>query len=324
MVRKPGFAIALAVAFACGLAPVAAQQAYPSKPVRLIVPWPSGTPADVNGRVFAEQLTAGLGQPVVVENRPGAAGTVGMTEALRQPADGYTVYVLTSPTLVAPILFPNLQLDVRRDLEPVGMMAWSYNVLVTPLSTPATSGKELLALIRAKPGELSFASGGNGTPAHLAGELFRQQTGTKSVHVPYNVFAQAIGDLISGRTQFMFLTAVVALPQISAGKLRPLAVTGAQRLPALPAIPTMIEEGFPDFMVRNFDGMAVRSGTPPQVVERLNLELQKAAKQPEVRSRLAALALEPEAMSPQAFGAVVAAESEKWQGIARAANIKAD
>jgi tripartite-type tricarboxylate transporter receptor subunit TctC len=254
MVRKPGFAIALAVAFACGLAPVAAQQAYPSKPVRLIVPWPSGTPADVNGRVFAEQLTAGLGQPVVVENRPGAAGTVGMTEALRQQADGYTVYVLTSPTLVAPILFPNLQLDVRRDLEPVGMMAWSYNVLVTPLSTPATSGKELLALIRAKPGELSFASGGNGTPAHLAGELFRQQTGTKSVHVPYNVFAQAIGDLISGRTQFMFLTAVVALPQISAGKLRPLAVTGAHAAPGGRAAEPGTAEG----------GEAARGAQPPR------------------------------------------------------------
>ncbi|WP_158272900.1 tripartite tricarboxylate transporter substrate binding protein [Limnohabitans sp. T6-5] len=298
-------------------------QGYPVKPIRMVVPWPPGTPADVSGRIVAEKLSGGLGQPIVVDNKPGAAGTIGMADALRQPADGYTLYLLSSASLVAPLLFPAQPLPFHQ-LEPVGHLAWSYNVLVAPVSSALKGPSDIVQTAKAKPGSLSFASGGNGTPAHLAGELFKQQTGTVTTHVPYNQFGLAIGDLIADRTNFMFLTASAAIPQINGGKLKPMAVTGAKRLPALKDVPTMAEQGFGDFVLRSFDGMMVKTGTPKEVVERLNTELNKALSLPDVRERLAALALETEPMSSTQFGAVIAAETEKWQRIGRAAQIKAD
>lgn len=315
----------MAATLLAGLLPAgAAAQAYPSRPVRLIVPWAPGTPADVAGRVVAERMAGGLGQTVFVENRPGAAGTVGLGEVLRQPADGYTVYMLSSASLVAPLLFPSQSLDLLKSLEPVGMTAWSYNVLVAPAASTLGSPRELEAAAKARPGTLSFGSGGNGTPAHLAGALFAQQTGSQLTHVPYNQFPMAVGDLLAGRLDTMFLTASAALPQIQAGKLRALAVTGAQRLPALPAVPTMIEQGYAGFELRSFDGMTVRSGTPREIVERLGDALAKALAAPEVRERLATLALEPEPMTPARFRTVLAAESDKWLRLGRGAGIKAD
>ena len=298
-------------------------QGYPGKPIRMVVPWPPGTPADVSGRIVAEKMSSGLGQPIVVDNKPGAAGTIGMADALRQPADGYTLYLLSSASLVAPLLFPTQTLQFNQ-LEPVGHMAWSYNVLVAPVTSTLKGPSDIVQTAKSKPGSLSFASGGNGTPAHLAGELFKQQTGTVTTHVPYNQFGLAIGDLIADRTNFMFLTASAAIPQINGGKLKAMAVTGAKRLPVLKDVPTMAEQGFGDFVLRSFDGMMVKAGTPKEVVERLNSELNKALNLPDVRERLAALALETEPMSNAQFGAVITAETDKWQRIGRAAQIKAD
>lgn len=308
----------------CALPLWAAAQTYPSKPIRMVVPWPPGTPADVTGRVVAERMSAGLGQPVVVENKPGAAGTIGMAEALRQPADGYTLYMLSSASLVAPMLFPSQSIDFGKSLQPVGMMVWSYNVLVVPASSALKDAKDIVQTAKAKPDSLSFASGGNGTPAHLAGELFKQQTGTSTAHVPYNQFSMAIGDLIADRTNFMFLTASAAIPQIQGGKLRPMAVTGTRRLPVLKDVPTMAEQGFGDFVLRSFDGMTVKAGTPKQIVDRLNAELNKALNSTEVRERLAPLALEVDAMTPAGFGQTMESESDKWLRIGRTAQIKAD
>jgi tripartite-type tricarboxylate transporter receptor subunit TctC len=301
----------------------ATAQNYPSKAIRMVVPWPPGTPADVSGRIVAEKMSAALGQPIVVDNKPGAAGTIGMADALRQPADGHTLYLLSSASLVAPLLFPAQSIQFSQ-LEPVGHMAWSYNVLVTPVTSALKGPADIVQTAKAKPGTLSFASGGNGTPAHLAGELFKQQTGTVTTHVPYNQFGMAIGDLIADRTNFMFLTASAAIPQIQGGKLKAMAVTGAKRLPALKDVPTMAEQGFGDFVLRSFDGMMVKVGTPKEVVERLNTELNKALNLPEVRDRLGALALETEPMNSGQFGTVIATETEKWQRIGRAAQIKAD
>lgn len=298
-------------------------QSYPSKAIRMVVPWPPGTPADVSGRIVAEKMSAALGQPIVVDNKPGAAGTIGMADALRQPADGYTLYLLSSASLVAPLLFPSQPMQFNQ-LEPVGHMAWSYNLLVAPVTSSLKGPADLVQKAKAKPGTLSFASGGNGTPAHLAGELFKQQTGTVTTHVPYNQFGMAIGDLIADRTNFMFLTASAAIPQIQGGKLKAMAVTGAKRLPVLNDVPTMAEQGFADFVLRSFDGMMVKAGTPREVVERLNSELNKALNLPEVRDRLGALALETEPMSASQFGTVIAAETDKWLRIGRAAQIKAD
>ena len=305
------------------LASAAMAQNYPNKAIRMVVPWPPGTPADVSGRMVAEKMSTALGQPIVVDNKPGAAGTIGMADALRQPADGHTLYLLSSASLVAPLLFPAQSIQFNQ-LEPVGHMAWSYNVLVAPITSTLKGPTDIVQTAKAKPGTLSFASGGNGTPAHLAGELFKQQTGSVTTHVPYNQFGMAIGDLIADRTNFMFLTASAAIPQIQGGKLKAMAVTGAKRLPALKEVPTMAEQGFADFVLRSFDGMMVKVGTPKEVVERLNTELNKALNLPEVRERLGALALETEPMSGGQFGAVIAAETEKWQRIGRAAQIKAD
>ncbi len=298
-------------------------QIYPSKAIRMVVPWPPGTPADVTGRIVAEKMSTSLGQPIVVDNKPGAAGTIGMADALRQPADGYTLYLFSSSTVVAPLLFPTQSINFNQ-LEPIGHMAWSYNVLVAPVTSALKGPSDIVQAAKGKPGSLSFASGGNGTPAHLAGELFKQQTGTVTTHVPYNQFGLAIGDLNADRTNFMFLTASAAIPQINGGKLKPMAVTGAKRLPALKDVPTMAEQGFGDFVLRSFDGMMVKAGTPKEVVERLNSELNKALNLPDVRERLAALALEPEPMSGAQFGQVIATETDKWQRIGRAAQIKVD
>ena len=298
-------------------------QNYPNKTIRMVVPWPAGTPADVAGRIVAEKMGASMGQPIVVDNKPGAAGTIGMADALRQPADGYTLYLLSSASLVAPLLFPTQTIPFK-NLEAVGHMAWSYNVLVAPITSALKGPADIVQTAKAKPGSLSFASGGNGTPAHLAGELFKQQTGTVTTHVPYNQFGLAIGDLIADRTNFMFLTASAAIPQINGGKLKAMAVTGAKRLPALKDVPTMSEQGFGDFVLRSFDGMMVKSGTAKEVIDRLNTELNKALNLPDVRERLSALALEPEPMSGAQFDSVIATETEKWQRIGRAAQIKAD
>lgn len=307
-----------------GLPAPADAQSWPARPIRLVVPWATGTPADVASRIVTAKLSTNLGQSIVVDNKPGAGGTIGFGEVLRQPADGYTVYMLSSASLVTPLLFPSQQIEFLKSLDPVGMVVWSYNTLVVPTASPFKSPADIVAAARARPDSLNFPSGGNGTPAHLAGELFKQQTGIQATHVPYQQFPLAVGDLVSGRLDFMFLTASAAIPQIEAGKLRVLATTGAARLPALKDVPTMGEQGFKDFVLRSFDGMLVKKGTPREIVERLNAELVRTLADPEVRGKLAPLALEPEATTPAQFAAIVAAEQDKWLRIGRAAQIRAD
>lgn len=302
----------------------AAAQSYPNKPIRVVVPWAAGTPADVAARSVTDYMARSMGQPLIVDNKPGASGTIGLHDALRQPADGYTIYSLSSASLVAPMLFPKQNIDFKRSLKPVGHESWSYNVLVVPAQSAIHSVKDLVDAAKAKPGSLAFASGGNGTPAHLAAELFNQQVGIKTTHVPYAQFPMAIGDLLTGRVNFMFLTASTALPQIQGGKLRALATTGARRLPALKDVPTMVELGHPDFVLRSFDGFMVKAGTPDAIVQRLNKELNAALASQAVQERYAPLALEADPMSPAAFGKLIDAETEKWMRIAQAAQIKAD
>lgn len=294
---------------------------YPGAPLRLIVPWAIGTPADVSGRILAERMATLLGQPFQVDNRPGASGTVGLAEALVHPADGYTVVMLCSPSLMAPLLYPAAPADLTGRLEPVGLTAWSYNVLVTPTDSSIGSAADLAAIARKRREILTYGSGGKGTPAHLAAELFRQQTGVSLNHQPYDDFPAVLDDLMAGRLDFMFLTASAAIPLIEAGWLRALAVTGSQRIPALPAVPTMAEQGYVRFEMRNFDGMMVRRGTPAEAVRRLNAALRDALDSPEVRLLLGRLALHPEPMTPERFRSVILAESIKWLGIGRAAGL---
>jgi tripartite-type tricarboxylate transporter receptor subunit TctC len=303
---------------------VVAAQTYPTKPLRVVVPYSVGTPPDIVTRLIADKMTAGLGQPVVVDNRPGATGTVGLSELERQSADGYTLYDMLLPVSVAPALYPQLSLDFKKVMEPVGQFTWYYNVLVVHPNVKATIVKELVELLKKGQGNYSFASGGNGTPAHLSAELFKLQANVKATHIPYNQFPQGIADLVAGRVQFMFLTSSVSVPLIQSGRVRALATTGSERLAALPSVPTMIEEGYRDFLVRGWDGLVVKVGTSREIIERLNAELAKAVATPEVRTRFAALGVEPVSGSPKEFGDLIASEVARWSRVVREAEIKAD
>lgn len=305
-------------------AATALAQSYPSKPLRLIVPYSVGTPPDILGRIAAEHMQGPLGQPIVVENRPGATGTIGLTELLRQPADGYTLLAMPMPVSVAPALYPELKVDLARDIAPIGQMAWSYNVLVVHPEVQAKNVAELVALLKSQPNKLSFGSGGNGTPAHLAGELFKQQAKVSALHVPYVQFPQAIGDLVAGRLQFMFLAAAPAVAQARGGKLRALAVTGRERLDALKDVPTMVEAGFPQFVMRDWQGIIARAGTPREAVQRLNAALDRAMALPQVRAQLAKMGNDAATGTPQQFGELIAADAERWAGVVKAAGIKVD
>ena len=299
-------------------------QSYPTKPIRLVVPAAPSTPIDIVSRVLAERIGAILGQPLVVELRPGATGAVGAVEVLKQPADGYTLMTTYMPMSVAQTIYANVPFDLRREFAPVGQTVWSYNVLVVHPSLPAHSVTELVAQLKSQPGKLSFPSGGPGTPAHIAGELFKIQTATQALHVPYNQFPQAIADLLGGRHQFMFAATPPLIPHIAAGKLRALAVTGPARIPALKDVQTMVEAGFPDFTVRDWQGIVVKSGTPAEVVEKVNAAINGAMQTPEVRAVLSKLGADPAAGTPEQFGSLIDVEIARWAKVAKAAGIRVE
>jgi tripartite-type tricarboxylate transporter receptor subunit TctC len=304
-------------------APVLAQP-YPAKPIRLVVPAASGTPIDIVSRVVADRAAAVLGQPVVVELKPGATGAVGAMEVLKQPADGYTLMITFMPMTVAQSIYANVPFDLRKDFAPIGQTVWSYNVLVVNPSVPARSPKELVELLKAQPGKLSFASGGPGTPAHIAGELFKMQSGTQALHVPYNQFPQAIVDVLGGQVQFMFGAVPPLIPHIAAGKLRALAVTGPIRLAALKDVPTMVEAGFPDFVVRDWQGLVAKAGTSPQVIRQLNAALGHAMRSDEVHALLSKLGADAAAGTADEFGHLIESETARWAKVAKTAGIRVE
>lgn len=321
---KSALRVTLAIA---SLGPFAAAQAdasYPSKPIRVIVPWSPGVPADAAARVLAERMSASLKQPVIVDNRPGASGTIGYADVLRQPADGYTVYVLSSATFMAPLLYPGRRMEFTKDLEAVAHLHWSYNALVVPTESKLAKLGDIVGAAKAQPGGLSYASAGTGTPAHLAAAAFGQYAGITTTHVPYVQFPHAINDLLGGRIDYMFMTTVSAIPQVTGGKMRALAVTSAKRLPAIPQVPTMTELGIPDFVFRSFESFTVRAGTPKAIVDRLNQEVNKALAIPEVRDQFIAYGWDLEPMAPAQLAKVLATESERWTRLGRELQVKVD
>ena len=300
-----------------------AQDAWPSRPLRMILPFPPGGGTDILGRLIAERLSAGLGQPVVTENRGGAGGNVGAEAAARSAPDGYTI-VLVAPSLaISPTLYSKLNYDPVKDLAPVSLVATVPNVMVTQPSLPGDL-KAFIAAVKARPGALNFGSGGAGTSNHLAGELFNLVAGTKLVHIPYKGVNLAMQDVLSGNVHLVFIGIPAAAPHIKAGKLRALALVAPQRSAALPDVPTVAEAGLPDFEVTTWYGILAPAGTPRGIINRLNAELVKVMHAPELKEKLAATGTEPLTSTPDEFAAYIRKEIAKWGDVIRKAGVKAD
>jgi tripartite-type tricarboxylate transporter receptor subunit TctC len=297
--------------------------AYPSKPLRFILPFPPGGGTDILGRLIAERLAAALGQPVVIENRGGAGGNVGTEAAARSAPDGYTI-VLVAPSLaISPTLYSKLNYDAVKDFAPVSLVATVPNVVITQPSLPGTL-QEFAALARSKPGGLNFGSGGSGTSNHLAGELFNIVAGVQLVHIPYKGVNLAMQDVLGGNVHFVVIGIPAAAPHIKAGKLRALAVLTPARSPALPDVPTAVESGMPAFEVTTWYGVLAPAGTPRPIVTRLNQELLKIMHSAELKAPLAASGTDPVTSTPEEFAAYIRQEIAKWGDVVRKANLKAD
>ena len=298
---------------------------YPAKPIRFIAPFPPGGSSDVLCRILGQKLSELTGQPVVVENRAGASGNIGHEFAAKQPADGYTL-VLTNNSALAinPHLFKRLGFDPQNDFAPVTMVASAGQVLVVHPSVPATSVKELIALAKAKPGQLHFGSGGKGIPSHIAGETFKVAAGVDIVHVPYKGTVQAVGDLVGGQVQLVFSDMVPGVPHIRAGKLRALAVTVGTRSAALPEVPTMDEAGMPGFRSVVWWAVLVPRGTPGEIISRLNAEFGRVVKQADVQERYASLGVFTEHSTPREVTERTQADLQAFASILKAAGVEAE
>jgi tripartite-type tricarboxylate transporter receptor subunit TctC len=317
-VRASLFALPLA------LAPTwqAAAQQFPSRVITIVVPTAPATPPDIISRVIATELAETEGWRVVVENKAGAVLTIGGSEVLKHPADGHAIYAMALPVSAAPAFLPNMPFRLETDFAPVIKIATSYNVLVVNPSVPAKSVADLVTLVKNQPDGLRFSSGGFGTPAHLIGEMFKLETKTRATHVPYNQFPQAIADLLSGTNQFMFITTLPVVDLISSGKLRALAVTGPKRIAALADVPTIVEQGFPNLAVEDWVGFAVKSGTPNEVVTKLNAAINKALSKPKVREAFARVGAEPAGGTPAAYGELVKSQVAHWAKVVKDSGIK--
>lgn len=310
-----------AACVAVAAAPWAAAQAFPSRPFRIIVPWSAGGSVDIAGRVVADALNAALGQPGVVENMPGAAGTIGADQVVRAAADGHTLLVGTSSLAIDVAGGRKTPYDLQRDLAPVALVADTRSIVLVQPQSPYRTLADLVAAAKAKPGELTYGTQGVGSPAHLFSELFCQSAGIRMLHVPYSRSRPA-ADLIAGRLSVMFATAPSSLGQAKGGTLRPLAVTGPRRLPALPDVPTVAEAGVAGYEAGQWVGVFVPAATPAAIRERLSQVITAAVATPAVAGVLEERALEPRPADGAAMRRIVAAEIDKWAAVMRAGGIK--
>lgn len=297
-------------------------QSFPSNVIRIVVPYSASTPPDILARIVANALAEGEGWNVIVENKPGAVGTIGATEALKQPADGHTLLSITAPFAAMPALVPDAKFNLETDFAPLIQIGTGYNVLVVNPSVPVHSVADLIAFLKKEPGKHTFSSGGFGTPAHLLGELFKLQTGVQATHVPYVQFPQAIADLISGVNTYQFITILPVVQHINSGKLRALAVMANKRIPALKDIPTIVEAGYPQLAAEDWAGFLLKAGTPAPVVARLNAAVGKALKTDKVREALAKIGTDPGGGTPEAFGDLMHREIIRWSKVIKDAGIK--
>lgn len=298
-------------------------QSYPSQPIKMISPFPPGGSVDITARLIAEPMAAALGGRIVVENRSGASGNIGMEAAARASADGYTLVLNTIPLVTNKSLFKDLSWDPIRDFAPIGMVATSPHLLVVPLKTQAHSVDELLKLVRANPGKLSYASAGVGTTFHFCGEIFKDETHTFILHVPYRGGGPALQDTLGGQVDMSFPTLAAALPHVRAGRLRALAITDKQRSKLLPDVPTMDEAGVKGFYFVQWLALLAPAGTPPAIVARLNQALNAALQNPGLREKFDAQAMEPFVTTPQEAGRFIAAEADRYARVIKARGITA-
>lgn len=319
-----------AVAMACGAAAsvASAQQsapAYPTRPVKMIMPFPAGGPTDILGRLLAQRLVESWGQNVIIDNRAGGAGQIGAVLAAKAPPDGYTLFLGGITTLaIAPFVQKNIQYDPLRDFQAVTQTTISPLMLMTHPSLPVKTVKEFIAFAKARPGQLNYASSGPGGSGHLAGELFKSTTKTNLVHVPYRGAPPALNDLVAGQVQVMFGTMLAAVPHVRSGKVRAVAVTGPKRSIAVPEAPTFAEAGLPSYDASSWNGILVPTGTPAPIIARLNAELVKILHTPNVLDRLEGDGPIPIGNSPEQFTAYIKAEQAKWGKVVKEAHVRID
>ena len=301
-------------------------QNYPSRPIRLVVPYPPGGPLDIMARAIGQKLTEAWNQAVVVDNRPGAGGNIGADLVAKSPADGYTLLMGAVAThAINPTLYGRLPYDPVKDFAPVALVAQVPNILVVNPSVPVRSVRELIDLARARPGYLNFGSGSTGSTGHLAGELFNTMAGVRMVHIPYKGGAPAMTDLLAGQVQLMFDNLANALPNVRAGRLRALAVTTLARSPAMPDLPTIAESGLPGFDLTTWFGLMVPAGTPTEIVSRLNAEIVRALNAKDMRERLEKMGAGPPAdNTPAHFAAFIRAEAAKYAKVVRDSGAKVE
>jgi tripartite-type tricarboxylate transporter receptor subunit TctC len=320
------FIAVAALAALTGIGPAVAQaQTYPVKPIRLVVPFPAGGSLDVVARAIGQKLTESWGQPVVIDNRPGAGGNIGADLVAKSAPDGYTILEGALSTHAVNVsLYSKMPYDPVRDFAPITLVAITPNVLVLNPSVPANSVKELIAYAKANPGKLSFGSGSNGSAGHLAGELFKSEAGVDMVHVPYKGAAPAMQDLLGGRIQLMFDNLANSMQQVRSGKLKALAVTTGHRSSLVPELPTLAEEGLPGFDISTWWGFMAPAGTPKEIVAKWNAEVTRILSTPEMKAFFAQQGAEPAPTTPEAFAAMIQREIAKYAKIVKASGAKVD
>ncbi|MFO1305979.1 MAG: tripartite tricarboxylate transporter substrate binding protein [Burkholderiales bacterium] len=317
----PSLGAVLGIALCMAASPVIAQN-YPEKPVQVIVPYLAGGPADTAARVVAQGLSERLGQPFVVMNKPGAGGNIGH-EAIAQAApDGYTLGVGGSTTGANVGLYPTLPYDPLKSFAPISIHYRDANILVVKADSPINSVADLIAAAKAKPGEITFSSSGNGTSTHLSGELFNKMAGVKMTHVPYKGVPPAIADVMGGQVTLMFASSTIVAPQIKAGKLKGLGVTSLTRLPAFPDMPTIAEAGLPGFEATTWTGLMAPAKTPPAIIAKVHKEVVATLNKPEVRGQLESQGFEVVASTPEEMQALIREDIEKWGGLFRSLGTK--
>ena len=317
--RTTGFAVLLAA-----VATSAFAQGYPSKPAKVIVPYPPGGPTDIVARVVSQKLSDQMGQQFIVENRPGAGGNIGAEAVAKGPADGYTLLVATTAHAINPSLFKSLGYNLMKDFAPVSQLTSGPLVIVAHPSLPAKNVQDLIALGKAKPGTLNYASSGNGQSTHLSAELFATMSGIKMNHIPYKGSAPALTDVMGGQASLMFDTMLSAMPHVKNGKLKAIAVTSAARSPAAPDVPTVAESGLPGYEAIAWNGLLVPAGTPTDVVAKLNAELKKALDAPEVKDRFSAQGFGAAWNTREAFAKFIQSELDKWAKVVKVSGATLD